>query len=366
MAASSDVKGAKFDRTDPFGTYRPDLPPAQDRGFNFQPLTMTAREPIIQDLPDTQLGIFQQFVPEFLVEKWAAATNEAAEAAMTDESLSETARVQDWTPTSAAEIYVFVAMVICMENHPEPAITRYWQSSVDDDTVPFYPFTRHMTLRRFQLLFRRIRIFHEVEIFSQLTSKDAIPKAYLQVDEWSNYIQEQMQKVYVPGTTVAVDECMQGFTGKSALKTYIPNKPTPEGIKIWVVAQDGIFLRWLWHTPGKGPIGIEKQRMNDDSIYHLTPTQLVVVSLLKSLPNASYHVFLDNLFSSPDLFKFLYDMGIGASGTARLNCGMHERLVQEKKKPDNSNPWGWSIEVPTPCNKVINHHFTAALLISYL
>jgi hypothetical protein len=69
---------------------------------------------------------------------------------------------------------------------------------------------------------------------------------------------------------------MVGFTGKSDLKTYIPNKPTPEGIKVWVVAQDGIFLRWLWHVPNQGPIGIPKRSCDDR--YRLTPTQLVVVS----------------------------------------------------------------------------------------
>lgn len=347
-----EVPNARFDITDPGGTYRPDLPPETDRGYDFQPLTMSAREPVVRDLPNTPLGIFHHFVPEFLVEEWAAATNETTQALLDSSDASERARIQDWTPTSASEIYIFIAMVICMENHPESAITSYWKSPSDDDTSPFYPFTRHMTLRRFQLLFRRIHIFSEAEIFSQLASSSAFPKAYLQVEKWSSYIQQQLEKVYVPGTLIAVDECIQGFTGRSALKTYIPNKPTPEGIKIWVIAQDGIFLRWLWHTPGKGPIGIPKKQRNDDHPYHLTPTQLVVVTLINLLPTASYHVFLDNLFSSPDLFKLLYDMGIGASGTARLNCGIHKMLVDAKKKPDTSKSWGWSLEIPTPCNKV--------------
>ena len=65
-----------------------------------------------------------------------------------------------------------------------------------------------------------------------------------------------MSEIYVPGSHVAVDECMVGFTGKSDLKTHIPNKPTPDGIKIWVIAQDGIFMRWLWHVPNQGPVGI--------------------------------------------------------------------------------------------------------------
>ena len=65
-------------------------------------------------------------------------------------------------------------------------------------------------------------------------------------------------------------------------------------------------------------------------MYRLTPTQLVVISLLNLLPRASYHVYLDNLFSSPDLFKQLYDIGIGASGTARVNSGINTEIAAVK------------------------------------
>lgn len=147
-----------------------------------------------------------------------------------------------------------------------------------------------------------------------------------------------------------------GLYRQIASKTFIPNKPTPEGIKIWVLAQDGIFLRWLWHVPNKGPIGLCPPERQSNSNLHITPTQRVVVSLLNLLPPAMYHVYLDNLFSSPDLFKKLYEMDIAASGTARVNCGIHEDLVQAKKKPDASRPWGWSLQVPTECNRVGSMH----------
>jgi hypothetical protein len=57
----------------------------------------------------------------------------------------------------------------------------------------------------------------------------------------------------------------------------------------------------------------------------------VVVALVKLLPKARYHVFLDNLFSSPNLFRRLRQLGHGATGTARQNCGFHEPLVKLKK-----------------------------------
>ncbi|EGU72497.1 hypothetical protein FOXB_16993 [Fusarium oxysporum f. sp. conglutinans Fo5176] len=50
---------------------------------------------------------------------------------------------------------------------------------------------------------------------------------------------------------------------------------------------------------------------------------------------ASYHVFLDNLFSSSNLFRRLRQLGHGATGTLRRNCGLY-RLLVKLKADDNT------------------------------
>ena len=158
--------------------------------------------------------------------------------------------------------------------------------------------------------------------------------------------QETLARIYLPGSYIAVDECVVEFTGKSVLKTTIPNKPHLTGFKVWVIAERGLFLRWIWHVLGRGLIGISKAKPQVQEIY-LNPTQQVVVSLVNLLPKAPYHVFLDNLFSSPSLFRILRAASNGASGTARMNSGLYIGLVEMKKKPDSSKPWGWIHSVPT-------------------
>ncbi|SPJ92430.1 uncharacterized protein FTOL_13716 [Fusarium torulosum] len=49
------------------------------------------------------------------------------------------------------------------------------------------------------------------------------------------------------------------------------------------------------------------------------------------LPKATYHVFTDNLFSSPNLFRALRETGYGATGTARPNCGITKQLKDAKE-----------------------------------
>lgn len=190
------VPNAKFDPTDPGGTYRPDIPPSTAKGSHFQPLTMQFRAPVVLDLPDTPLGIFQIFVPELLVEEWVAATNDAAEALQTS---SETmpSRMRNWRPTSVAEVYIFIAMVICMENCIETAIQDYWTAFDPDDTRPFYPWTRHMPYDRFQQLWRRLRVYDDAEVEAELNATKASEKAYIQVEKWSAHIQDIMSKIYV-------------------------------------------------------------------------------------------------------------------------------------------------------------------------
>ncbi|KEY74408.1 hypothetical protein S7711_10278, partial [Stachybotrys chartarum IBT 7711] len=112
------------------------------------------------------------------------------------------------------------------------------------------------------------------------------------------------------------------------------------GFKVWVIAQRGYFLGWVGHRPHSkyGPAGKPPQALRGSKKKPaLNPTQSVVPFLLKKLPSASYHVFLDNLFLSPQLFSELRDEGHGATGIARTNCGIFKQLVEAKIRDKKDN-----------------------------
>ena len=77
MPRETDVPNTVWDTTNPGGTYRPNEPPVDTYGTHFNPLDIQKRDPVVQGLPDTALGIFQRFIPESLVEKWVKYTNES-------------------------------------------------------------------------------------------------------------------------------------------------------------------------------------------------------------------------------------------------------------------------------------------------
>ncbi|KAM5350176.1 hypothetical protein ACJ41O_006681 [Fusarium nematophilum] len=233
---------------------------------------------------------------------------------------------------------------------------------------------------KFQLLHRHLRPFDHLKI----DETGPLPKVFQAATEWSDHIQAASAEIFLPGSHLAVDECMVRYTGRSNETTVVKGKPHPLGLKIWVIAQQGFFIHWEWHNPGAkyGPVGVElpppksstrgrggrrggggrgtakaaeKRPATEEKPIALNSTQSVVVALTNRLPKGTYHVFVDNLFSSPDLFRSLRQHGHGATGTARHNCGIHEELQKDKRadgRVKNSYQFNEVKVIPTPDNKV--------------
>ncbi|KAG5815635.1 hypothetical protein H9Q74_011574 [Fusarium xylarioides] len=325
-------------------TCRPVFSPTTRCGAYFLPLIMPSQDLHINPLPQTPLELFQLFVPSSLVESWVRYTNSWVQSLLQSRQLGPASRLQGWYETSVAEVYVWLAILIYIGIHKESTIHSHWETSGPGHQDADHSIRKYLTYDRFQLLQRHLRVFNPFNI-----ADTQLPKVFQAVDDWSEHIQRVSLSLWVPGTNVAVDECMTRYTGRSYETTKVPNKPTPLGFKSWVVAQKGFFLRWIWHQPKKryGPVSLPKKprqhprkksqyssqlrsQRRRDLYTPLNPTQSVVIALVNKLPKARYHVFIDNLFSSANLFTHLRRLGHGATGTARCNCGMFKPFVQLK------------------------------------
>ncbi|KAH7464559.1 hypothetical protein FOMA001_g17643 [Fusarium oxysporum f. sp. matthiolae] len=239
-----------------------------------------------------------------------------------------------------------------------------------------------MTYDRFQVLYRYVRVLTTPN--SLTVMKTFLPSSNALSHGLSTF-NTQRAELCELGSHLAVDEAMIRYTGRNKQVTRIPNKPVDTGFKVWIAAQLGIFMRWIWHQPGAryGPVGVQKKPASqkkktkgkveassktdkvEDVIYvateaeakivTLNSTQSVVVALINLLPISTYHVFVDNLFSSPDLFRSLRQPGHGATGTARSNCGIYNGLV-EAKRADKAGKSGFQFNeikvIPTADNQV--------------
>ncbi|KAM5348423.1 hypothetical protein ACJ41O_008247 [Fusarium nematophilum] len=268
--------------------------------------------------------------------------------------------------------------------HKEKTLKSHWSTPQPGVQRPEHPIIKFMTYDTFHLIHRHLRPFDHTKIDETLPR----PKVFQAATEWSDHIQAVSAEIFIPGSHLAVDECIIRFTGRSNETTLVKGKPTPLGFKIWVIAQKGFFISWLWHDPGAkyGPVGVElppelpptkssttqagqrggrgrakakaveKEPDTEEKPIPLNSTQSVVIALANLLPKATYHVFVDNLFSSPDLFRSLRQHGHGATGTARTNCGIHKDLVKDKKgdsRVKTSYEFNQVKVIPTPDNKVL-------------
>jgi len=204
-----------------------------------------------------------------------------------------------------------------------------------------------MPLQKFELITRYFRTFDHTNL--DIGDQKDLPKTFQAAEEWSEHIQRVSIELYLPGTNLTVDKCIVPYTGRSKQTTLVKGKPTPVGFKIWVITQQGYFLQWLWHVKASPVTAItvkleapkpygKKGKLQTET--PLSNTQSVVVHLLKRLTTATYHVFTDNLFSSPQLFRLLRQLGHGATGTARPNCGITAvmKQIKETGKLPNGKP----------------------------
>src|SRR2546423_3617444 len=161
------------------------------------------------------------------------------------------------------------------------------------------------------------------------------------------------QRYWKPGRDVAIDECIEGFTGRTSDIVNIPTKPTPIGFKIWVLADNGYVLDLLWHVRGddkdQGPQGLRTTWKE----LGFSRTQAVVLELMTRMPNGGkgHTVWLDNLFTSSKLLTTLRKYGIGAAGTVRTGKTKREEIEerrQEKEIPSYEDPQLRHPKLPDP------------------
>ena len=113
--------------------------------------------------------------------------------------------------------------------------------------------------------------------------------------------------------------------GRSSLHQYLPKKPHKWGIKVWAhCGVSGLTYDF--------DIYVGKQDDQNLSA-EFGKVGAVVIKLTQNLPKQVGHkLFMDNLFTSINLFKYLKREGIWALGTMRMHrMGGAQKLLTPKK-----------------------------------
>ena len=115
---------------------------------------------------------------------------------------------------------------------------------------------------------------------------------------------------YKPEREISIDEAMVGFKGRSALKQYLPLKPTKRGYKVWCAceANSGYLLNFSVYT-GK----------TDDNLRTYGLGEKVVLFLSEPYQYKGYALFVDSFFSSVKLCQELLLRNTYLCSTTRSN-----------------------------------------------
>ena len=259
--------------------------------------------------PASPYDIFSLFFDEECLQTLTNHTNKYAELSAPKEGRF----CRPWYPTTLKELRAYIATWIWMGLHQDIPIVSFWNQD-PRGWSEHKEISNHISKNRWQQL---DRFFHVSEPYLN----GPIETPFNKLEPLSSDLRLKFRLYWQAGTHLAVDETIQRFMGRAQEIVNIPSKPTPEGFKIWVLANQGYVLDWMYHAKGDrlGPVDLDDFWTEDRGF---SKTQAVVLDLVsqEGVRNDNYHIiWLDNLFTSASLLTELKKEGFGGAGTVRIS-----------------------------------------------
>ena len=268
-----------------------------DRYKNIKIKKFTSQVVPTLTIPGSPLEVFKLFFTTELLQMIALESNRYAREVMGNR------KYETWSEMRVDDISPFLGFSILMGLNILPSIDDYWKRN---KYTYYEPIASRISRDRFRELFRYLHFVDNQSLHQRgTTSYDKLGK----VRPLIQYLSRKFMEMYTPNKEVAVDEAMVKFSGRSAIKQYLPMKPIKRGIKVWVLgdSRNGYFSKFEVYTGKKGN----------------SPEQglgaRVVKDLTSDLKGKHHHVYFDNFFTSVKLIEDLRNDGIYGCGTARAD-----------------------------------------------
>ena len=213
---------------------------------SFEPLEMPdPPRPMETRLPEDcdirePISFFELFFGEEQYESLARNTNNYARAYP---DIFPGKQRRHWTETNSAEIKVYIALLIYMGINHNNDPKAHWRNPAKHSPV------HHMKWKRYE----RLKSMFKVSDIDQDRKHEDVPGDWhFKLSPLDGHLQERFQAVVIPGSRISYDEMMIGFRGRSSHRTKVPNKPDPDGYKIWALCEDGYLYDWLYYSGSQG------------------------------------------------------------------------------------------------------------------
>jgi len=253
--------------------------------------------------PQTPIAIFNAFFSDDIIEFMVKMTILYAHRDKCKHSFS----------TDAAEMRLFLAMLLLSGYSVLPRRKMYRDNS---DDVFNKAMSDAMSRNRFEEI---LSVFHLADN-DYLTPCDVFAK----VRPLYSIINDKYLEYYLNDEDLSIDESMLPYYRRHSSKHRIVGKPITMGYKMWVLApSDGYVVQFEPY-----------QAANKTGATRSSATSW---GLLGELPvHTSYHIFIDNLFTSFHLLYHLLEHNVPATGVITSNklgtCPIESSKSLEKKR----------------------------------
>lgn len=269
------------------------------------------------DESSSELDCFLIFFSEHIVTLIVDETNKYAEY-LKDNSTAEQSRLKRWKNTNLGEIYRFFAINLLMPQVKKHKINDYWSK---DFLLATPAFGQIMSRDRFLLL---LRALHFVDLHDSINKKDSLRKIRPIVD----HMKQTFKRSFGPFENICIDESLLLFKGRIFFKQYIPSKRHRFGIKFFLLcdSETGYVLDFIIYTGATTEIntGFEEEGLGKSG--------QIVLTLMETYLGKGHTLFLDNWYTSPVLFQYLYDRLTNCCGTVKCNRMFLPKLDEKLKK----------------------------------
>jgi len=122
-----------------------------------------------------------------------------------------------------------------------------------------------------------------------------------------------------------MDEQIIPFRGQLSIKQYVKGKPTPWGVKIFVLCgASGQMYDFIIYQGSQ-------TNLNNDNIKKYGFGAAVILDLSQTIPNIGHKLYYDNYFSNYNLLQILKRKNISAAGTVKVNRFSNPPLLSDKE-----------------------------------
>ncbi|CAF3579688.1 unnamed protein product [Rotaria sp. Silwood1] len=238
---------------------------------------------------------FLSFIPEKMLEKILVYSNFEYSRNVTSTEKSK--------EITMIELKGFIGLLLLADllGKSKTDVKCLWRRSPLESPI----FKATMSRSRFQKIIAHLR-FDDKNTREERKKKDK----FAAIREVWSYFPDNLQKSYIPGYNVTIDEQLLGFRGKCPFRQYMPKKPDKYGLKLWLCVD--VDSHYVFNaSPYLGRQPMEKRQ-----------TQIgakVVLELLKPLYGLSRNATMDNFFTSVPLAKELQAKNLSLIGTLRKN-----------------------------------------------